>query len=88
MKLKYADFYEELLDARDMKKVEAVSFIESRTGYKISEGQVYEFLEGKHTPNAAMASIWELAFGVNLKPKYYGADLAYQAGTTKGGKDA
>lgn len=78
--LKYAEFYNEQLLVKGLKKSQCPEFIKMQTGLIVSVAQVYEYLEGKHCPNAAMASTWEQAFGVNLPASYYGAGVPTKPG--------
>lgn len=76
--LKYAEFYKEVLGNMGLKECDVPEYIRKATldklGYEcvVTLSQVYEFLEGKHRPNAGMASAWEVAFGFQLAPHYYG----------------
>lgn len=66
-RLKYSEFFEEVLKQRGMKKTELAQLIGAKPE------QVYEFLEGKHCPHAAIAQAVEVALGFqNLDPAYYG----------------
>lgn len=65
-RLKYAEFLDELLQAKGLKKSELAKSL------SVPESSVYEFFEGRHCPNAALAKAVEFALGVNLRPEYYG----------------
>ena len=85
MQMGYVRFYEEMLEVRGLKKSQTAEYIKMQTGYELTTEKVYEFLDPRREacPNACTAAIWELAFGVNLPPKYYGAETAVLRGNKK-----
>lgn len=79
MILKYADFYADQLEVKRWKKSDIPE--QARLlGYELKIERVYEFMEGKHVPNAGIASLFEMIFQVQLGPKFYGFSNPLKAG--------
>ena len=67
MPLKYAQFFDELIHAR---YGDIPNFCRE---HDFEPAQIYEFLKGRHCPNAALAKAVEKALGCEkLDPSYYG----------------
>jgi hypothetical protein len=76
--LKYAEFYQEQLEIKRWKKSEIPAKAKD-LGYDLKVEQVYEFMEGKHCPNAGIAALFELIFQVQLGPRSYGFGQSFKA---------
>jgi ribosome-binding protein aMBF1 (putative translation factor) len=73
MCMKYPEFIVELLDAKGWKKSDLAQKVREKfPEEKVTNDQIYEFLEGKNSPRAGLAKAVEFTLEINLSPRYYG----------------
>jgi len=73
-RMKYAEFFDELWENMGLTIPQVAARVNEKFGeaHTTTADQIYEFLKGKHCPNAAFAKAIEFSFQVNLPPQKYG----------------